>query len=567
MRFRNGGGRIGLMALVCALVLALAVPSVSLGLENAISGKVTEGTDEVEGASVELHKYLSATDSYERISTVTTDKYGEYSFNVNDAGTYVIDVYPDPQSALEDYSSAKFSFDGTTPVTHNVALVSVFEPDQFEPDNVPAQAKTISKDGTRQDHSLPAGDIDWVKFEAVQGKTYVIETFGRPGIATDTVIELRDSVAAVADNDDKLYPSDLFSKITWTAPTTGTMYLGIADVNSMRGAYSVSVTESGGTTPPPPPPPPVGTTLVAVEGSNRYQTSVAASKRAFPGQAPAVVIATGENFADALGGASLAGAVGGPLLLTQKGSLPADVIKEVQSLSPAKAYVLGGTGAVGANVIADIKNKCGVSTVIRIEGSSRYETASKAAAETIKLLGGAYEGKAFVATGANFPDALGASPLSAAKGIPVVLANPKEAGVTLPAGVTSAIILGGDGAVSSKIEASLKSKLGSTKVSRIAGGDRFGTAAEVAKFGVSQLGLTFDGVGIATGMNFPDALGAGPALGEMGTVLLLAKPAGLPSSTRTVLQANRDSISKVHFFGGTGAIPTSVRNEVKGLLK
>lgn len=53
-----------------------------------------------------------------------------------------------------------------------------------------------------------------------------------------------------------------------------------------------------------------------VEGVNRYLTAIEAAKKAYPGGARTVVLATGTNWPDALGGAALAGARNGPSLLT-----------------------------------------------------------------------------------------------------------------------------------------------------------------------------------------------------------------------------------------------------------
>ncbi len=308
------------------------------------------------------------------------------------------------------------------------------------------------------------------------------------------------------------------------------------------------------------------TGLTAVEGQGRYGTAVAASKAAFT-SADTVVIATGESFADALGGAGLAGAVNGPLLLTQKGTLPAEVGAEITRLGATKAYVLGGTNAVSAAVENALKAKVGADGVERIAGASRFATAYMVAEETIEILGPSYSGTAFVATGMNFPDALGAAPISAAAGVPVLLANPTAGTVSLPETVTAVYICGGTNAVPSTIENSLKTKLGSSQVTRVAGSSRFDTAAQVAQIGVSTYGMGWDGVGVTTGMNFPDALAAGPVLGQLDTVMLLtATTAPLPSPTSAKLAANADSINSVHFFGGASVVPVTVRNAVANCL-
>ena len=302
-----------------------------------------------------------------------------------------------------------------------------------------------------------------------------------------------------------------------------------------------------------------------IAGSNRYATAIAGSKAAFP-SAPAVVIATGENFADALGGAGLAGALKSPLLLTEKAALPGAVATEIGRLKASKAYILGGTGAVSANVEVALKRQLGAANVVRIAGSNRYDTANRVAARTISILGTGYSGDAFIATGANYPDALGASPIAAAEGMPVILADPASASVTLPASVKRVWITGGTSAVPARVESSLLSRLGPGNVKRLAGDDRFDTAAKVATYGISR-GMSWSGVGITTGMDFPDALAAGPVLGSRSYVMLLTDSNSVPAPTVNTLSANKTKIDAVHFFGGDAAVPPSVRTTVTNLVK
>jgi len=148
--------------------------------------------------------------------------------------------------------------------------------------------------------------------------------------------------------------------------------------------------------------------------------------------------------------------------------------------------------------------------------------------------------------------------------MPVILANPQRSSVTLPPQVTRVVIAGGIGAVPAPIETSLRSTLDTANVTRLSGLDRYDTAAKVAAYGAS-IGMTFNGVGIATGANFPDALAAGPVLGTKGALMLLTG-ATLPAPTGKALSDNKAAISTVHFFGGTGAVPQSVRQTVLNLL-
>lgn len=308
-----------------------------------------------------------------------------------------------------------------------------------------------------------------------------------------------------------------------------------------------------------------GVGYVPVAGLNRYETAVEASKRAFPSGADTVIIATGANWPDALGGAALAGSVNGPLLLTDPAALPATVEAEVTRLGATSAYILGGTGAVSPAVETKLTGMLGSGNVTRLAGTDRFGTAKAVADKVIALRGGAFDGTAFVATGANFPDALGASPIAAAKGWPILLAPASEAPY-VPASVNNAVILGGTGAVSAAVEASLKTALGDTNVSRQGGTDRYATAALVAEFG-NNSGLVWDGVGIATGAAFPDALSGGAMLGSLDTVMLLTPTAALAPSAQTALADAKAEIGTVHFIGGTGAVSDAVRTSVAQVLQ
>lgn len=305
--------------------------------------------------------------------------------------------------------------------------------------------------------------------------------------------------------------------------------------------------------------------VVRVAGTDRYATAVEASKRAYPGGAPAVVIATGANWPDALGGSALAGAVGGPLLLTQSTTLPSSVVAEIERLRATKAYILGGTGAVSAAVEDKLVDTLGDANVTRLAGDDRYGTAAVVADTVIDMLGAEYDGTAFVATGGNYPDALAGSPISAAMRWPILLASPATGSVYLPPTTDDVFVLGGTGAVSTATEAKLVDELGEEHVTRLGGLTRYATAALVAEEGVAR-GLHWHGVGIATGESFPDALSGGAMLGAARTVMLLTPGTSLASDSRSALAENADMIGLVHIIGGTGAVSDAVVDQVRTAL-
>lgn len=312
--------------------------------------------------------------------------------------------------------------------------------------------------------------------------------------------------------------------------------------------------------------------VVSVAGANRVDTAIATSQLAFPDGADHVVIATARDWPDALGGSALAGVLEAPLLLTEPGSTPSAVAAEIRRLGATHAYVLGGTGAVPVAVETAIEAATG-SQSTRLAGKSRYETAAAIAAEVIDLQGDTYSGGAFVATGADFPDALGASPLAASAGEPIYLANPawgyqeamQAAANMNAAGVHGATVLGGTGAVSATMEAALGEMLW-WPIGRLWGTDRYRTAVEIATHGVESYGLAWDRAAIATGENFPDALAGGVLQGRDRSVLLLTHTAYLDGVVSDVIWTNASSISEIRFLGGTGALSSTVRGQVSNLL-
>lgn len=310
--------------------------------------------------------------------------------------------------------------------------------------------------------------------------------------------------------------------------------------------------------------------FTTIAGADRYETTVKTSRAAFD-SAATVVIATGENWPDALGGAALAGAKGGPILLTRAGSLPPVVLAEIRRLGASEAIILGGEGAVSPAVEQALAGELGEHAVTRIGGETRYETAELVARAVREALGGSYSGTCFVATGESFPDSLAASPLAAAQGWPLVLTEPGEIAVSARAtmeeiGVSSAVVLGGAGVVSESVESTLSAWLGEGAVTRISGADRYETAAAVADFAVAQ-GLCWDSAAIATGLDFPDALAGGVLQGRAGSVLLLTRGTALVAPVRDRLVAECGDIRSLRYLGGDGAVSCAVKAAVDAVVR
>lgn len=89
-------------------------------------------------------------------------------------------------------------------------------------------------------------------------------------------------------------------------------------------------------------------------GANRYETSVAVSKGAFP-TASVAYLAVGTNFPDALAGGPPAAIAGAPLLLVTRDSIPTVVRNELLRLGVQRIVLLGGTGTISATVASQLE--------------------------------------------------------------------------------------------------------------------------------------------------------------------------------------------------------------------
>lgn len=310
----------------------------------------------------------------------------------------------------------------------------------------------------------------------------------------------------------------------------------------------------------------------SIEGEDRYATAAAAALSAYPEGADGVIVATGENYPDALAVAGLAGMLDYPIVLSASGALSPATAEVVETLDPTKVIIVGGTAALSDAVENDLGYQVGSENLTRIGGSDRYTTAQAIydyGTEVSAVDPGddiePWSTTAIVATGSNYPDALSISPYAAASVSPIFLASTNgliedTTDALAEDGFENALISGGTGVVSAAVEAGLVSELGEDNVVRLGGDDRYLTSALAASWLVDNAAMSFDGVGIATGKNYPDALAGSALLGSTNSVLLLADTGNI--AALDLLETNSDSISHIRFLGGVAAVTPDVREAV-----
>lgn len=316
----------------------------------------------------------------------------------------------------------------------------------------------------------------------------------------------------------------------------------------------------------------LGLEVVRTAGEDRVATSVEVSKVAFPDGAKTVVVATADNYADALTGGPLAAKLGAPIILTKRDNFTPSAKAEIQRLDPDKIIVLGGPVAIDEPTYAAI---AALASTRRLAGENRFATAALINDE---LVGDTSPERVFVVEGTNpsptrgWPDAVSVSAYAAFTGTPIVPiasnAVPSDSAASLTAlDPSEFVVIGGPVAIADDTLALLTDDENDT-VRRLSGETRFDTSAVVYDEAVTQ-GLGTSEKWLATGRKFPDALTGGAAAGQLGHSLLLVESAnGTTSIPATVdrLTSAYDTIKTVRILGGPIAIPVADETAVRDLL-
>ena len=192
----------------------------------------------------------------------------------------------------------------------------------------------------------------------------------------------------------------------------------------------------------------------------------------------------------------------------------------------------------------------------RVAGPDRFATS--VAASRVAYSGGAR--RVYLASGRTFADALAAGAAAGLAPGPILLSDtcalPGVVAQELQRlGPAEIVIVGGEAAVCSAVAAQAAAYGGST-VRRVAGLDRYATAAALSSFVVATARTVF----LASGQEFADSLPGGAAAAAAGGPLLLAGSCTLPEATLDEL--HRLDPTEVVVVGGTRAICEGVVSAV-----
>lgn len=278
------------------------------------------------------------------------------------------------------------------------------------------------------------------------------------------------------------------------------------------------------------------------------------------------MIATADNYPDALAGAPLAASLDAPLLLVPNADLlPAAVVRELERLRASEAILLGDESVLGQGIAEDLQSM-GLSTE-RIAGRTRFDTAARIA----ERLGAR---QAFIVEGAHadprrgWPDAVAVAGLAGHLEQPILLVErdhlPDATRTALIEGDYEGVrIIGDEASVSAGVAREL-ADLG-LDVARTGGETRYHTSWLVAELSVAE-GMSPTTPWLTIGSNWPDSLAAGPAAAASGGVLLLIDGQDLLASEGSLefLEPN-SPLDIARLVGGPDVITPAVRMRIEGL--
>ncbi len=220
-----------------------------------------------------------------------------------------------------------------------------------------------------------------------------------------------------------------------------------------------------------------------IVGSNRYETaSLIAEKMSYNN----AILVNGTALVDGLSASGLSGTINAPILLTETNYIPSSTINALKNVN--NVYIVGGEGVVSKGIEEELKKQG--KTVIRLGGTSRYETSLKVAneIEKYKTITEVY----YVNGEVGEADAMSIAPVAAKSSNPVILTNGRSTTYKRDA---EGFIVGGTGVMSTDFD-----YLGE----RLGGTSRF----ETNKIVVSRFFDNIDDVYLSKGWELIDALTA-----------------------------------------------------------
>ncbi|WP_412523889.1 cell wall-binding repeat-containing protein [Clostridium sp. JS66] len=298
-------------------------------------------------------------------------------------------------------------------------------------------------------------------------------------------------------------------------------------------------------------------TVNRIDGATRYETSMNITNNYNSDKLESVIIASGDDFPDALVGCMLSKNVDAPILLISKdNSSNEGTINFIKSKLKidGSIYILGGEASVSAK-FENYLNSIGYDNIKRLGGIDRFDTNRI----IVNFLNIKKNTPVVIVNGFGFSDALSVSSIAASKGYPIIMSDSSKLSeqareMLKDIEPSKAFIIGGEGSINNNVFNQLKevvTSLNDNNIIRIAGMNRYETSLDVCRY----FNLSSDTAVIASGENFPDALSGSALAAKKNAPIILTDGVNISSQKQYLDQCN---YSKLILLGGTGSISNDV---------
>ncbi|MEY7998785.1 cell wall-binding repeat-containing protein [Clostridium sp. Mt-5] len=154
-------------------------------------------------------------------------------------------------------------------------------------------------------------------------------------------------------------------------------------------------------------------------GNDRYKTSMEILNSGWE-TSKNLVLASGEDYPDALCSVPLAKKLSAPVLLTTKSEISNEVINKIIQLKVENLFIIGGEGSISKNVEDTLKRETNVN-IVRLFGITRYETSMAVAKYMYSNFN--MNKEIVVTSGLGFADSISVAPIAAQKDMPILLTD------------------------------------------------------------------------------------------------------------------------------------------------
>lgn len=239
-----------------------------------------------------------------------------------------------------------------------------------------------------------------------------------------------------------------------------------------------------------------------IQGKDRYETAaLIADQQKYE---IAILVNSDNSLADGLSASGLAGAVGAPILLTKKNSIPDITLTRVEKTK--KVYLIGGENSIDSNTESFLKEK-GIE-VKRISGEGRIETSYNVADE-VKSITNDISKVIFTNAFKGEADAMSVASVAVRDKAPIILTDGKN--VSYNTTGLKSYAIGGTATMSNELVNNTNSK-------RIGGADRFDTNKKIIQEFYGNVSEFY----ISKAYNLVDAL-TGSTLAKETPIVLVEK--------------------------------------------